>query len=172
MLQERLHEKLHEPFAVMSDSPDVPPEFPLALAEAVGVHLFAKDRAAQMMGIRLEEIRPGYARMSMRVRSDMLNGHAICHGGFIFTLADTSFAYACNSRNQSTVASACMIDFLAPGAEHDELIAEACEQALAGRSGVYDIVVTTKAGRHIALFRGKSRRIAGAVIASSALPPR
>jgi len=127
--------------------------------------MYSRDRAAQMMGIRIDAIRPGHAILSMKVRPDMLNGHAICHGGFIFTLADTSFAYACNSRNQSTVASACMIDFLAPAKEGETLTAKATEEALAGRTGIYDIVVAAQDGRRIALFRGKSHRIAGEIIA-------
>ncbi len=140
------------------------PGDPLALARAVGEHMFARDRASQGLGMKLEAIGPGFARLSMPVRADMLNGHAICHGGFIFTLADSSFAFACNSRNQNTVAAACMIDFLAPAAEGDVLVAEATEQALGGRTGVYDIVVTRADGRRIALFRGKSHRIAGEMI--------
>ena len=137
---------------------------PGALARAVGAAMYVRDRATQMLGIQIEAIGPGSARLSMRVRGDMLNGHAICHGGFIFTLADSCFAFACNSHNQNTVAAACMIDFLAPAAEGDVLTALATEQALAGRTGVYDIVVTRADGQRIALFRGKSHRIAGTVI--------
>jgi acyl-CoA thioesterase len=140
------------------------PTDPQALAEAVGEHMFKRDLASQMLGMKIESIGPGAARLSMRVRPDMLNGHRICHGGFIFTLADSCFAFACNSRNHSTVAAACMIDFLAPAEEGDLLIAQAKEQSLAGRSGVYDIAVSHADGRTIALFRGKSRRIAGEVL--------
>jgi acyl-CoA thioesterase len=99
------------------------------------------------------------------VRGDMLNGHAICHGGFIFTLADSAFAFACNSRNHNTVASAGNIDFLAPAQEGDLLTAEAVEQSLSGRTGVYDIGVTRGDGIRIAMLRGKSHRIQGEVIA-------
>jgi len=111
----------------------------------------------------LAEIRPGYARMTMTVRADMLNGHATCHGGYIFMLADSAFAFACNSHNLSTVGAGCTIDYLAPGRAGDVLVAEATEQALQGKTGVYDVTVKTADGRTIALFRGKSHRIGGTV---------
>lgn len=135
-----------------------------ALAEAVADSMWSRDRATQALGMRIEAIRPGYARISMPVREDMLNGHHICHGGLIFTLADTAFAYACNSYNKNTVASACHIDFLAPGREGDTLQAEAVEQSASGRTGVYDVTVRDGEGRTLALFRGKSYRISGEVI--------
>jgi len=100
----------------------------------------------------------------MPVSASMLNGHAICHGGFIFTLADSAFAYACNSYNLSTVASGCAIDFLAPAREGDVLTAVGHERSASGRTGVYDIEVTNQRGEKIALFRGKSYRIKGHVI--------
>jgi acyl-CoA thioesterase len=115
----------------------------------------------------VKEVRPGYARLALIVRPDMLNGHAICHGGVIFSLADSAFAFACNSHNQNTVASGCSIDFLAPAKAGDELSAEAVERALLGRIGVYDVTVTNSEGRTIALFRGRSYRITGEVIPSS-----
>jgi acyl-CoA thioesterase len=141
-----------------------------ALAEAVADAMYARDPAVRSLGIRVDEVRPGYARMSMLVRGDMLNGHQLCHGGLIFTLADSAFAYACNNRNQNTVASGCTIDFLAPGKPGDLLSAEAVEQSLAGRTGVYDITVTNQEGRRIALFRGRSHRIQGEVIPTDAGP--
>jgi acyl-CoA thioesterase len=101
----------------------------------------------------------------MLVRGDMVNGHHICHGGMIFSLADTAFAYACNSYNKNTVASACHIDFLAPGKEGEMLEAEAIEQSQSGRTGVYDVTVRSSSGKTVALFRGKSYRINGEVIA-------
>jgi len=137
---------------------------PQALAQAVGNTMFAADAASQGLGMRIDEIAPGYARLSMSVRRDMLNGHRICHGGFIFALADSAFAFACNSRNQNTVASGCTIDFLAPVYEHDRLTAVAQERSLAGRTGVYDIVVTNQDGRNVALFRGRSYRVKGQVV--------
>lgn len=140
------------------------PDAAQALAEAVADSMWSRDRATQALGMRIEAIRPGYARISMPVREDMLNGHRICHGGLIFTLADTAFAYACNSYNKNTVASACHIDFLAPGREGDTLQAEAVEQSATGRTGVYDVTVRDGEGRTLALFRGKSYRISGEVI--------
>jgi len=140
------------------------PDAAQALAEAVADSMWSRDRATQALGMRIEAIRPGYARISMPVREDMLNGHRICHGGLIFTLADTAFAYACNSYNKNTVASACHIDFLAPGREGDTLQAEAVEQSASGRTGVYDVTVRDGEGRTLALFRGKSYRISGEVI--------
>jgi acyl-CoA thioesterase len=137
------------------------------VAERVAAAMFARDSASQSLGIRIREVRPGYARLVLIVRPEMLNGHAICHGGIVFTLADSAFAFACNSRNQNTVASDCTIDFLAPAKAGDELTAEAAERALLGRIGVYDITVTNQEGRTIALFRGRSHRVTGEVIPSS-----
>jgi acyl-CoA thioesterase len=136
-----------------------------SLAEATRDAMYARDRAAQALGIQIQSIGPGVAVLSMKVRSDMVNGHHICHGGMIFTLADTAFAYACNSYNKNTVASACTIDFLAPGREGVVLTAEAQERSLSGRTGVYDVTVRDDSGKAIALFRGKSYRISGEVIA-------
>jgi len=136
---------------------------PQALAELAGKTMYERDPASQGLGMTLDEIRPGYARMSMRVRASMLNGHASCHGGFIFTLADSAFAFACNSHNLNTVGAGCTIDYLAPGREGDLLTAEAVEQALAGKTGVYDVTVTNAEGKTIALFRGKSHRVSGMV---------
>ncbi len=139
-----------------------------ALAEAVAEAMWSRDRAAQALGLRIDSVGPGRATLSMPVRSDMVNGHHICHGGLIFALADTAFAYACNAYNRNTVASGCNIDFVAPGKEGDTLQAEAVERSLSGRTGVYDVTVRDGAGRTVALFRGKSYRIAGEVIAGLA----
>jgi len=136
-----------------------------ALAEATAAAMWPRDQAAQGLGMRLERIGPGYACLSMPVRADMVNGHHICHGGMIFMLADTAFAYSCNSYNKNTVASACNIDFLSPARQGDTLQAEAIEQSQSGRTGVYDVTVRTIGGKTIALFRGKSYRIQGEVIA-------
>ena len=135
-----------------------------ALAELAGKTMYERDRASQALGMTLDAIRPGYARMRMRVREDMLNGHGTCHGGYIFMLADSAFAFACNSHNFNTVGAGCTIDYLAPGRAGDVLVAEAVEQALAGKTGVYDVVVTDQDGRKVALFRGKSHRVAGHVV--------
>jgi len=134
------------------------------LAERVAAAMFAQDRASQMMGMRIVNVGPGRAQVAMTVRADMVNGHAICHGGFIFTLADSAFAFACNSNNQTTVASGAGIDFLAPAREGDVLTAVAEERGASGRTGVYDIAVRNQRGETIALFRGKSHRIKGTVI--------
>ena len=111
---------------------------PQALAEEVSAAMWSRDRATNALAMQILGVKPGYAIVSMQVRTDMLNGHHICHGGYIFTLADSAFAYACNSYNKNTVASACHIDFLAPAKENDILEAEAVEQSLSGRTGVYD----------------------------------
>lgn len=128
------------------------------LAELVGRAIEHGDQAAKALGVRLLEIRPGYARAEMKVRANMLNSVKTCQGGVIFTLADTVFAYACNSRNELSVAAGCSIEFLLPGEEHDVLTAEAVERTLQKRTGVYDVAVTNQEGRCIALFRGKSHR--------------
>ena len=138
---------------------------PQALAEEVSVALWSRDRATNALAMQILGVKPGYAMMSMPVLGNMLNGHRICHGGYIFTLADSAFAYACNSHNQNTVASACHIDFLAPAREGEVLEAEAVERSLAGRTGVYDVTVRVRGGKTIALFRGKSYRVGGEVIA-------
>lgn len=135
-----------------------------ALAERAGKIMYDRDPASQGLGMSLDEIRPGYARMSMTVRPDMLNGHASCHGGFIFALADSAFAFACNSHNFVTVGASCTIDYLAPGREGDRLTAEAVEMSLAGKTGIYDIKVSNQEGKTIALFRGKSHRVSGHVV--------
>ena len=132
---------------------------PQAQAEAIGRELYVRDSASQALGIALEEIRPGYARMKMTVRADMVNGHDLAHGGLIFTLADSTFAFACNSHNHVTVAQGATIEFLAPGRLGDVLTAEGREQHSSGRTGVYDITVMNQDGRTIALFRGKSFRL-------------
>ncbi|MBZ0144612.1 MAG: hydroxyphenylacetyl-CoA thioesterase PaaI [Rhodocyclaceae bacterium] len=134
------------------------------LAEAVGREMYRLDRTSQFLRIALDEIRPGYARMSLTVTEDMVNGHGMCHGGFIFTLADSAFAYSCNSHNHNAVASGCTIEYLAPAQVGDVLTAIGEERALAGRSGIYDIEVNNQDGKRVALFRGKSHRIQGEVV--------
>jgi acyl-CoA thioesterase len=135
-----------------------------SLADRVAEAMWARDIASQKLGMRIVRVAPGEAELAMAVRSDMLNGHAICHGGFIFTLADSAFAYACNSYNQATVASGCAIDFVAPAREGDVLTAVGREVSSSGRTGVYDIDVTNQRAERIALFRGKSYRIKGHVV--------
>jgi acyl-CoA thioesterase len=134
------------------------------LAERVADSMYQRDTATQALGIRIAHVGPGYAELAMTVRADMLNGHEICHGGFIFTLADSAFAYACNSYNLNTVASGCAIEFTAPARAGDVLAARAHERQLAGRTGVYDVEVANQRGETVALFRGKSYRIKGHLI--------
>src|ERR1700731_3916069 len=136
---------------------------PQELAEAAAQSMYRNDHASKALGIVLEAVRPGYARMSMTVRQDMLNGHQICHGGLMFTLCDSTFAFACNSYNINTVAAGCSIEFIQPVSAGERLTAEAIEQLLNGRHGVYDIRVTNRAGQVVALFRGKSTQIRGNV---------
>ena len=134
------------------------------LADAVAKAMFARDVAVQTQGITILETRPGYARATMRVRADMLNGHAICHGGIIFTLADSAFAYACNSYNRATVAAGASIDFLKPAHPGDELVAVATERSRAKRSGIYDVTVHNQKGEAVALFRGRSHELSSTVM--------
>ncbi len=126
------------------------------LAEEVGRKMYAEDKAARAMGISLDAIAPGYAKMSMKVREDMLNGFAICHGGITFTLGDTAFAYACNSRNQKTVALSCNITFATAVKAGEILTATAKEAVLNKRTGLYDIVIQNQQGIDVAFFRGNS----------------
>lgn len=125
-------------------------------AVAVGEAMYARDRASQGLGMALDEVRPGFARLSMTVRPEMLNGHGICHGGIVFALADSAFAFACNSRDVLTVAAGCTMEFLAPAREGDGLVAEARERFLEGRNGVYDVDVSREDGELVATFRGRS----------------
>lgn len=137
---------------------------PDELARATAEAMYATDACSRALGLELLEVRAGYARMRMVVRDDFLNGHHICHGGLIFTLADSAFAFACNSYNISTVASGCSIEFLRPVLAGDVLTAEAVEQTLNGRTGIYDIRVTNRIEQTVAMFRGKSSQIKGNVI--------
>ncbi|MFZ0008801.1 MAG: hydroxyphenylacetyl-CoA thioesterase PaaI [Steroidobacteraceae bacterium] len=134
------------------------------LAERAAHGLFERDRASQGLGMRLLEVQPGRARVAMTVRADMLNGHQVCHGGLVFALADSAFAFACNSYNDSTVAAAAAIDFLAAAREGDELSAEAVELWRTRRNGIYEITVVNQRGERVALFRGRSYRIDGQVV--------
>lgn len=134
------------------------------LARRVADSLLQREGTGPAWGVTIDDAREGYAMVRMHVRADMLNGHRIAHGGMIFALADTAFAYACNSRNESTVAQSATISFLAPALPGDTLIAEAREVSKVGRSGVYAVSVRAADGRAIAEFTGLSRIIGGAVI--------
>lgn len=122
--------------------------------------MWSSDRASRSLGMEILDVAPGRATMRMTVREDMVNGHAIGHGGFTFTLADSAFAFACNSYNRSTVAASCEIRFLAPTRLGDELVAEAVERSRVGRDGVYDITVRSGA-TVVAEFVGRSKEIRG-----------
>ena len=135
-----------------------------ALARRVAAAMYARDHAAQALGIVIDEVGPGAARGAMMVRRDMLNGHGTCHGGLTFTLADTVFAYACNGHNRTTVALGCDIAFVAPAREGDRLVATARRRSLQGRTGIYDVEVTGAGGQPVALFRGTSYQIQGEIV--------
>ncbi|MDJ0394775.1 hydroxyphenylacetyl-CoA thioesterase PaaI [Rhodococcus sp. G-MC3] len=122
----------------------------------IALDMFAVDAASQKLGIELIEIGDGYAKMSMTITEDMVNGHAITHGGYVFILADTTFAMACNSRDDAAVAARCDIRYLRPTKAGDVLVAEAVERARFGRNGIYDVAVTCE-NKPVAEFRGDSR---------------
>ena len=134
---------------------------PQMRAEKCAAIMFENDSASAGLGMSIDAVGPGTATMSMQVRGDMLNGHRICHGGFIFTLADSCFAFACNSYNQNTLAQQNQITYIAPGLPNETLPADAVEVSKTGRSGIYDVTVRGPDGRTVALFRGHSRSIKG-----------
>jgi acyl-CoA thioesterase len=134
---------------------------PQETASAVGIGMMAQDAASRGLNIRLTHISPGAAHMDMTVLPGMLNGFATCHGGYITTLADSAFGFACNSYNELTVASGLSVDFVAPAYEGDVLTARAIEVSLSGRTGVYDVMVFNQNADCIAVFRGRSHRIKG-----------
>jgi acyl-CoA thioesterase len=135
------------------------------LAEAVGRVMLAQDKASRALGMVVEAVAPGHARLSMTVRDDMINGHDLCHGGLIFTLADSALAFACNARNHVTVAAAAEIHFISPARQGETLVAVAQERASTGRTGLYDVEVSDRAtGRVVALFRGRAQRLQGSIV--------
>jgi acyl-CoA thioesterase len=134
------------------------------LASKIAHSMLSAEGTGPAWGVEIEEAREGYARIRMTLRPDMLNGHGIAHGGMIFALADTAFAYACNSRNLRSVAAQASIVFLDAAHEGETLVAEAEEQALVGRSGVYNVSVRTEDGRAIAEFQGFSRSLGGSLV--------
>ncbi|MEM1045122.1 MAG: hydroxyphenylacetyl-CoA thioesterase PaaI [Pseudomonadota bacterium] len=134
---------------------------PDAVARACAEAMLTSDNASRALGMSLNDIAPGKATLSMTVTNLMTNGHKICHGGYIFTLADSAFAFACNSYDQRTVAQHCQISFLKPAFSDDVLTASARERWREGRSGIYDVVVHNQAGETIAEFRGHSRTVRG-----------
>lgn len=134
---------------------------PQKRAEKASAAMFEQDIASREMGMKITSIAPGAATMTMRVAQNMINGAGICHGGFIFSLADSAFAFACNSYNRLTVAQQNQITYISPGRVNELLTASAVETALSGRSGVYDVTVTGEDGRIVATMRGLSRTIKG-----------
>ena len=135
-----------------------------ATAQACARAMYDNDAASQALGMTIEACGPGWARVSMTVRSDMTNGMDICHGGIMFSLCDSTFAFACNAYDRRTVAAGATIEFLAPARVGDRLIAEAKELSRAGRTGVYDVTLTRADGTLVALFRGRSHEIRGRVL--------
>ena len=135
-----------------------------AIAEAVRDLMFADDAASRGLGMKVEAVGPGYSKLSMTVQPLMLNGFKTCHGGFIATLADSAFAFACNSHNEVTVAAGIVVDFLAPVYEGDALEAECHEVALTGRTGVYDITVRNQHGKTVVVMRGRSHTMKGKAV--------
>jgi acyl-CoA thioesterase len=136
------------------------PVDPEAIARACADLMWAEDKASQGLGISLDSVAPGRATLSMTVADHMTNGHGTCHGGYIFALADSAFAFACNTYDERTVAGHCSVTFLRPGLRGDRLVAEAVERAREGRNGIYDVRVS-RSGEVIAEFRGHSRTIGG-----------
>jgi acyl-CoA thioesterase len=151
-----------------------PKEYPMtdpqAIAEGAARAMWAKDAASQGLGIRLLRVAPGEAVLEMPVEPRMANGHGACHGGFLFALADSAFAFACNSFDRRTVGQACTITYLRPGRVGDTLTATARQLAQAGRSGVYEVRVTDPGGEVLALFQGQSREVGGSLTSRPPAP--
>ncbi len=148
----------------MGQAPGGRPTDPQALAEACAAALWAGDHASAGLGMRILRVGPGEAELAMAVEPRMANGHGLCHGGFVFALADSAFAFACNSFGRRAVAQSNAITYLRPARVGQRLTARAARAAEAGRSGVYDVLVTDEEGRAIATFRGLSRVIDGHVL--------
>jgi len=140
------------------------------LAEDCAHHMFAQDAASKALGINIETIKPGCAIATMTVTDAMLNGYNTCHGGMIFSLADSAFAFACNSHNEAAVAAGCTIDFLRPGMLGDLLSAVATQQHQGKRSGIYYVEVTNQNAQLVALFKGNSARINATVLPNTKTP--
>ena len=139
----------------------MPERSPQQIADHVRVGMLACDRATRALGMQVVEVTPGRATLTMTVREDMLNGHDLCHGGLITTLADSAFAFACNSYDELSVASGFSVDLVAPARLGDVLTARCGEVSKAGRTGVYDATVTNQRDERIAMFRGRSYTIKG-----------
>ena len=134
---------------------------PQELAEACASAMWNDDSASQRLNMSLDHIAPGQATLTMTITADMSNGHGNCHGGYMFTLADSAFAFACNTYNQLVVAQHCSVTYLAPAQIGDRLTATAVEVSRKGRSGIYDVRLTNQNGQHVVEFRGHSRTVKG-----------
>ena len=141
---------------------------PNAVARAAAQTMWDSDLASRSLGMNLDAVGRGEARLSLTITAAMTNGHKTCHGGYIFTLADSAFAFACNSYNHNTVAQHCSVTFLRPAFEGDRLTAVAREVSRIGRGGIYDVKVTNQNGEPVAEFRGHSRAVKGTLIAEPA----
>ena len=148
----------------MSDQPNT--QTPQQLAQSCADAMYQRDEASRNLGMEITQVSPGKATVTMPISSIMIQGHGSCHGGYLFTLADSAFAFACNSYNKATVASGCSIDYMLGAREGDLLTASAVEQSRGNRTGVYDITITNQNGHVVALFRGKSYQVRGEVIQS------
>jgi acyl-CoA thioesterase len=144
----------------------------VSLAERVVAVMLLEDRATVAMGMRVESVDAGTACVTMEVRDDMLNGFATCHGGLLFSLADSAFGFASNSRNLRAVAAGCQIDYLRPALAGDKLRATAIERSSGKRLGLYDVTIINQHEETVALFRGRSCWISGSVVNESADPPQ
>lgn len=148
----------------MATTTSTNPMTPQEMAEACAKAMWDGDKASSGLGMKLVSVAPGRSEVTMPITDIMVNGHGTCHGGYIFTLADSAFAFACNSYNQRTVAQHCSITFLAPGKLGDMLTARGTELSRTGRSGIYDILIDNQHGVTIAVFRGHCRTIKGEIL--------
>lgn len=136
---------------------------PQQLAEACAEAMFSRDQASQQLGMKIVSVAPGRAVLTMTVDNRMIQGHGACHGGYLFTLADSAFAFSCNTYDKATVASGCNIEYVSPAKEGDLLTATAEERSRGNRTGIYDITITNQADQVVAYFRGKSYQVRGSV---------
>ncbi|WP_114416905.1 hydroxyphenylacetyl-CoA thioesterase PaaI [Marinospirillum perlucidum] len=136
---------------------------PQQLAQACADAMYSRDQASQQLGMQIQSVAPGRAQLTMTIDERMIQGHGNCHGGYLFTLADSAFAFACNTYDRATVAAGCSIEYLRPGRLGDCLTATAEERSRGRKTGVYDITITNQDNKVLALFRGKAHQIEGSV---------
>lgn len=136
---------------------------PQQLAEACAEAMYSRDQASQQLGMKIISVAPGRAVLTMTVANRMIQGHGACHGGYLFTFADSAFAFSCNTYDKATVASGCSIDYVTPAMEGDRLTASAEERSRGNRTGIYDITITNQNDQVVAYFRGKSYQVRGSV---------